>query len=116
MKRFRFRWLCVALVSALSNGTASAATGPYMQPLRVSVLYTVNTSQVYVEFQPGSMPGCYGNSGGFLLTTNPRFKEIYAELLMMIALGGVRAVVVYTQNVPTGNWSDCYFDGLHLVP
>jgi hypothetical protein len=60
------------------------------------------------------MPGCYGNSGGYLYTSNTFFKELYAQLLTMIATGGIPAMVVYTQNAPTGNWTDCTIDGLYI--
>jgi hypothetical protein len=62
------------------------------------------------------MPGCYANSGGYLQTTNPFFKEIYAQVLMLIANSGVRGSVLYTQNTPTNNWNDCYIDGIQLLP
>jgi hypothetical protein len=86
-------------------------------PLRITAMYTKHPSDViYVAFQAGAMPGCYANSGGYLFTSNTLFKEIYAQLLMLTAAGGVQAAVVYTQNTPTGNWGDCTIDGIYLLP
>jgi len=62
------------------------------------------------------MPGCYGDSGGYLYTSNSAFKELYAQLLTILATGGIRANVVYTLNSSTGNWGDCTIDGLYLQP
>lgn len=70
----------------------------------------------FVSFNVGAMPGCYKDSGGYLQSTNARFKEIYAQLLMLAANGGMRASVLYTQNPPTNNWGDCYVDGIYLRP
>ena len=117
MTKLRRRWLfAIGFGYAMSCSTASASLGPLMQPLRVTVMYTLDTSNVYVQFQNGAMPGCYAAAGGLLLVANSRFKELYAQLLTMVALGGVKAYVFYTQNTPTNNWSDCFLDGLELVP
>jgi hypothetical protein len=94
-----------------------AATGPTHSPLRISVMYTKDLNgSIYVAFQPGAMPGCYANSGGYLSPDNTFFKEIYAQLMMMAANGGLRAAVLYTQHTPTGNWGDCTIEGIYLLP
>jgi len=36
--------------------------------------------------------------------------------MTIVALGGVRAYVVYTVNAATNNWSDCTIDGIGLNP
>jgi len=79
-------------------------------------MYAVHgQSVVYVAFQNGAMPGCYGGAGGYLYTSNTFFNQIYPQLLTMIATGGLRAMVVYTINTPGGtNWGDCTIDGLYL--
>jgi len=97
--------------------SALAATGPTQTPLKVVAMYTNNPSgTIYVAFQPGSMPGCYNNSGGYLFTSNSFFKELYAQLMLMVANGGIRAAVIYTQNPQTLNWSDCTIEGISLQP
>jgi len=94
-----------------------AATGPVQSPLKVTSIYMLDGSgAVYVGFQAGAMPGCYANSGGYLLPSNSFFKELYAQLLTMVASGGVRASVLYTQNTPTNNWGDCFITGIYLMP
>lgn len=108
----------VFLLLGLFLGSAAyAATGPTQSPLKISVMYTNGGSgAIYVAFQNGAMPGCYANSGGYLYPTNPYFKEIYAQLLVMAANGGLRASVIYTQNTPTNNWGDCNIDGIYYLP
>jgi|KBSMisStandDraft_5_1062788.scaffolds.fasta_scaffold142387_3 hypothetical protein len=97
--------------------SAIAASGPWESPLRIASMYTSDTSgAIYVQFQPGAMPGCYQNAGGYLLTSNALFKEIYAQLLTMVATGGIQAAVIYTQNTPTNNWGDCTINGIYLSP
>ena len=99
------------------GGVAHAATGPTQTPLKISAMYTKDTNgAIYVAFQSGAMPGCYANSGGYLVPTNTSYKEIYSQLMLMLANGGVRASVIYTQNTPTNNWSDCTIDGIYLLP
>jgi hypothetical protein len=93
-----------------------AATGPTQVPLKVTTTYINGAGAMYVQFQSGAMPGCYNNSGGYLYSSNPFFKEIYAQLMMMVTMGGMRAAVLYTQNAQTGNWSDCTIDGIYLQP
>jgi hypothetical protein len=98
-------------------GIANAATGPTQSPLKITAMYTKDANgAIYVAFQAGAMPGCYGNAGGYLFPTNTAFKELYVQLMLMAASGGIKASVVYTQNTPTNNWSDCTIDGLFLVP
>lgn len=104
--------ICMCVVS-----TAHAVTGPTKTPLKVASMYTKDLNgAIYVSFQAGAMPGCYGNAGGYLLPTNSSFKELYAQLMVMVANGGIQAAVVYTQNTPTNNWGDCTIDGLFLIP
>jgi len=107
----------IASVFVVLADEASSATGPVLTPLKIAKMYTNNNSNaIYVEFQPGAMPGCYANAGGYMLRTNTFFKELLAQLMMLQASGGIGAAVLYTQNVQTGNWGDCTIDGLYLVP
>jgi hypothetical protein len=105
-----------ALAAVLASNSALAAIGPTQSPLRITAMYTKDNGSIYVAFQPGAMPGCYANSGGYLFSSNTFFKEIYAQLLTLVASGGIQASVIYTQNTPTGNWGDCTVDGLYLIP
>jgi len=108
----------LTLALGLSLGqSAFAVSGPLQTPLKVTYIYTVDANgALYVHFQAGAMPGCYGNAGGYLLTGNTFFKEIYAQLLMMVSNGGIQAAVIYTQNTPTNNWGDCTITGISLQP
>jgi len=107
----------IAILGLGSMSSASAATGPTMTPLHITAMYTKGANgTIYVAFQSGAMPGCYANAGGYLFPTNTFYKEIYAQLLLMAANGGLQASVLYTQNTVTGNWSDCTIDGLFLTP
>jgi hypothetical protein len=109
--------LAAGFGAAVLCGTAVAAIGPTQTPLKVTQIYMKDGGgAVYVSFQSGAMPGCYGNAGGYLFLTNQFFKEIHANLLLLVASGGARAAVVYTQNASTGNWSDCTIDGIYLIP
>jgi hypothetical protein len=115
-RRILVRVTTALLIAALC-GAAMAAIGPTQSPLKVTQIYMKDgNSVVYVSFQPGAMPGCYNNAGGYLYLSNPYFREIHAQLLMMIATGGARAAVLYTQNTPTNNWDDCTVDGIYLMP
>jgi hypothetical protein len=105
------------LIASLASGISTAANGPTQSPLRISAMYTKGgNGAIYVAFQQGAMPGCYADSGGYLFPSNSLYKEIYAQLLMIAANGGIQAQVLYTQNTPTGNWSDCTIDGIFLLP
>jgi hypothetical protein len=116
MQKRLIKYALVAIGMALAN-TAAAVIGPTQAPLKISAMYTKDTNgAIYVAFQTGAMPGCYANAGGYLVSTNTAYKEIYAQLMLMLANGGVRASVVYTQNTPTNNWSDCTIDGIYLLP
>jgi len=115
VKRFFVSSLALLLLahSATVFGTSSAL----QTPVRVTSLYTDGPySNILVSFGANSLPGCYGNNTAVLSTANVRFKELYAQLLMLIAMGGVKGYVNYTQNTPTGNWSDCLLEGLYLTP
>jgi hypothetical protein len=106
-----------ALAALMLSNVAMAVIGPTQSPLRITAMYTKHPADtIYVAFQPGAMPGCYANAGGYLFTSNTLFKEIYSQLLVLAASGGIQASVVYTQNTPTGNWSDCTIDGIYLLP
>jgi hypothetical protein len=115
----KHRAVCVAILigGALASQFALATIGPQQTPLRITQMYRIDGQSVlYVSFQTGAMPGCYGDSGGYLFVTNSAFKELYAQLLMILGTGGIRASVVYTVNASTGNWGDCTIDGLYLQP
>jgi len=114
---FRHKIVYALLTYICFGECANAATGPWESPLRIASMYTTDTSgAVYVQFQSGAMPGCYANSGGYLYPSNALFKEIYAQLLTMVATGGIQAAVIYTQNTPTNNWGDCTINGIYLSP
>jgi len=116
-RKFAAGMLATTLGLGLGSPAFALTNGPIMTPLKVSQMYTRHTSgAIYVAFQAGAMPGCYSNSGGYLRTDNSLFKEIYAQLLTMMASGGLRAHVIYTQNPPTNNWSDCTIEGIQLLP
>jgi hypothetical protein len=109
----------IIVAAALGIGLSTsvlAATGPTETPLKITAMYIKGgNGTIYVAFQSGAMPGCYANAGGYLYPTNTFYKEIYAQLHTMNATGGIQAAVIYTQNTPTGNWSDCTIDGLFLT-
>jgi hypothetical protein len=116
MRRAIYRCLVTAALGLGIGSNAMAANGPVMT-LKLAHLYTVDSGALYVGFQSGAMPGCYGNSGGYLWRSHTAFKDLYAQLLTMMAMGGIRAYVVYTpKSTPTGNWDDCTLDGLYLMP
>ena len=105
------------VLSATYGSMVNATAGPTMSPLQVTAIYTLATnSSLYVQFQDGSMPDCYNDAGGYLVVSNPFYKDLYAQLLMLVARGGVRAQVLYTLNAQTGNWGDCTIDGIYLLP
>jgi len=106
----------LAVLGVLHGNCVFAATGPTESPLRVASIYTTNSAAIYVQFQSGAMPGCYASAGGYLYASNSLFKELYAQLLTMVASGGIQAAVIYTQNTPTNNWGDCTIDGIYLLP
>jgi hypothetical protein len=113
-----WRLSLIATVSFLLSGIASADNGPLQQPIQVTMLYVdgQNGGNIVVAFGPNSMPGCYGNSLGYLLTSNPLFKELHAQILAMIAMGGIKGYVLYRVTGSAGAWSTCTFDGFQFVP
>ncbi len=105
----------LALIGLLISSNSFAETGPVSDKLNVQYMYTHGS--LYVRFNNGSMPGCHGNNSGRLYDTNSRFDEIYAQLLTMIAMGGIKGQVIYKINNPgAGQWSDCEISGLILHP
>jgi len=116
-RKFASAALAATVGLCLGSPAFAVSNGPTMTPLKVTQMYARDASgAIYVAFQPGAMPGCYGTSGGYLLTSNSLFKELYAQLLTMVANGGIRASVIYTQNTPTNNWGDCFIEGIQLLP
>ena len=113
------RLLICAVSLALGLGLSIAAmadNGPFQTPLKITGMYLKGgNGAVYVQFQNGSMPGCYANSGGYLFPTNQFYKDIYAQLLMAAAGTPLKVSVLYTKNTITNNWGDCTIDGLYLV-
>jgi len=107
----------LASIAVWFGNTVYAAAGPTQTPLKITTMYTKGgNGTIYVAFQSGAMPGCYANAGGYLFTSNTFYKEIYAQLLMITANGGIQASVIYTQNASTNNWGDCTIDGINLSP
>ena len=95
---------------------AAADAGPVFNPLKVVRIYTGDTSdRIYIEFNAGSMPGCYANSGGRLYNTDPFYDQLYAQVLMLMATGGVKGAVVFENQAGPG-WSVCRIKGLDLQP
>jgi len=92
-----------------------ADTGPAQAPLRITGMYTKNgNGTIYVQFQPGSMPGCYATGGGYLYPSNTYYKELYAQLLAISAGAPIKASVLFTVNASANQWSDCTIDGLYI--
>jgi hypothetical protein len=115
MSRRMLQYVAAAALGLIGNAVM-ADTGPAQTPLRITGMYTKGgNGSIYVQFQNGSMPNCYANAGGYLLPTNSFYKEIYAQLMIVAAGGSLKAAVIYTRNVQTGNWGDCTIDGLYLV-
>jgi hypothetical protein len=112
-----YRSLFLGLLSLLVLvQSATADNGPIQNPLRVTTMHTADDGySVYVEFQGGAMPGCSNNAGGRLYHSNPHFDLLYAQLLTMVATGGIRARVIYTIGGGAG-WSACSITGLWLQP
>jgi hypothetical protein len=64
-------YVAILLLASSLSEIAGATTGPLQTPLRVTQMYTADpNTALYVSFQTGAMPGCYGNSGGYLYTSN----------------------------------------------
>src|SRR5262245_40472878 len=117
MQRRAPTYLSTMALGLFLSSSAFAVIGPQMSPLKVSQIYTKHANgTIFVAFQSGAMPGCYGNAGGYVFTNNSFFKEIHAQLLLISAMGGVRASVVYTVNASAQEWSDCTIDGIYLQP
>jgi hypothetical protein len=109
--------LTVALGLGLGESAFATVSGPLMAPLKVTQIYMKGgNGTIYVAFQAGAMPGCYQGMGGYLYPGNTFYKEIYAQLMLMVANGGTRAQVLYTQNASDIQWSDCTIDGIYLQP
>ncbi len=93
-----------------------AENGPLNSKLKPSKIYNDGGSSYYIEFNSGSMPGCYSDKGGRLKSTNPLFKETYSTVLTMMAIGGIRGHVVFNVTGTDGSWSECEIVGFDLKP
>ena len=67
------RILLAALIFSVGQ-SAMAATGPTQSPLKVVTMYLTGSTTLYVQFQVGAMPGCYGTAGGYLWFSHAHFE------------------------------------------
>ncbi|WP_146171248.1 hypothetical protein [Saccharospirillum sp. MSK14-1] len=107
--------LLIVLVCVLSS-YALADSGPQLQNLEVTRIFNDGGESYYIEFNNGSMPGCFSNRGGRLLPSNPRFSETYSMVLTIMATGGIKGGVNYENFRDDDTWSDCEITGFDLRP
>ena len=113
----RIRIACIAISTIVMSEFLQADTGPLMEPLKPTRIYNNHPgTSMYIEFNSGSMPGCYGNQGGVLYIDNNFYKEIYSQVLTLSTTGGVNGSVIYDINGPDGQWNKCTITGLHMFP
>jgi len=105
--------ILIALV-VFSTNAFTYETGVQQNPLQVQYFYMISSS-VYVQFNPGSMPGCFSGRGGVLDRDQPQFKELYSEVMAMRYMGGKMGTVYYSfnpdRNPNRAEWPDCVIAG-----
>lgn len=115
MKFYLFLAFCVQLV--FNMPLLAAELGPQFDKLKPTVIYSRDGDMgLYIEFNAGSMPGCYGNKGGYLLESNKFFSDIHSQILMLAATGGMTGRVNFVNNGEEGKWSECKIVGLQIRP
>ncbi|MEP2990305.1 MAG: hypothetical protein ABJN65_01000 [Parasphingorhabdus sp.] len=113
----KYLFLTFMFFSFAGFANAAVETGPTQSPLKVAGLYQTTGNAVYIAFNTGSMPNCYNNSGGYLFNSHPNFDQIYAQVLTIMATGGIHGRVIFdTINPGAGQWSDCNILGFYLLP
>lgn len=99
------------------NVSANIVAGGVFDKLKVTSTYTTTTSlSPYISFNENSMPGCYGNKGGYLILSDPAAKELYSQILILMTTGGIKGKVLYQKVGDAANWSACHIKGLYLFP
>lgn len=83
----------LVVLASLFFTLAKADSGPQFQSLEVTRIYNDGGQSYYIEFNDGSMPGCFSERGGRLLPSNPLFDQTYSMVLTMMAVGGVKGAV-----------------------
>ena len=84
----------------------------------VEYIYTsTNGARPYVQFGSGSMPGCYANSGGYLMNTNEQGMDRVFSMLLAAHLSKKPVSVYYNfSDVEEGynGWSLCNIESIDL--
>ena len=96
------------LVSPLVYGVE---TGPSTDPLYPVSFYMEPGDGLYIEFQPGSMPGCSNGRGGRLEKSNENYDQLYALLLTMMTAKSFKGHVKYNETSSSG-WWHCSITGI----
>ncbi|UAB72613.1 hypothetical protein INR79_25480 [Vibrio sp. SCSIO 43132] len=109
------RILATALVACVFTAQAQVKTGPEIETLYPVGFHHDQGDGLYIEFQPGAMPGCYGDKGGRLSKSNPNYKEYYSLLLTMMTTKSFKGQIRYEQTNHTGWWS-CSIEGIFVYP
>lgn len=112
----------MAMIIALTLGLfgsayAQQSSGPMQTPLKIDRMYQNDGTAIFIAFETQAMPSCYQDSGGYLRKSHPNFDQLYAQILTMMAMGGIRGYVLYRPiNPGAGQWSDCDIVGFYLFP
>ncbi len=113
MKKYSFNVL-VVLTLLMTPVFASAATGPVMDKLKITYMYT--DSSIYIAFESGALPGCYQDKGARLYSDHVLFDQLYSQVLTMSAIGGIKGQVIYEEISGGSGWSTCRILGFALQP
>ncbi|GAB6263057.1 hypothetical protein L4174_020460 [Photobacterium sp. CCB-ST2H9] len=97
------------------NASAEIETGPRIATLYPTGFYHDAGDGLYIEFQPGSLPGCNQDKGARLSKQNPNYKELYSLLLTMMATKNFQGNLRFEQTENTGWWK-CSIKGIFAFP
>ena len=105
--------LMLFLISLIGwNAFAYDAKGPWT---KVDQIYTTTGNVIFAYFDAGSMPGCYGDHGGYIDPNGLEGRDrVYSVLVA--ALMADREVQVYYNyvNEDISSWSRCYVVSVYV--
>ncbi len=77
----------------------------------------VNGGSPYISFGDNSMPGCYGDSGGYLASENENNRDRTFSILLAAHLSKTPVSVYYTfanTDPSYSGWGKCTIDAVEL--
>ncbi len=104
--------LLLAATLATGAGGTFAEIGKWT---KVDRMYTHTNGSVFIYFGANSMPGCYGNNGGYLKNTNADgFNRVYSTLLAASMSDTTVQPFYEIVGNDQGQWSRCKVTAIYV--